>query len=51
MAICKQLYGTQPRGFLISIAGECFDHGEALSPRVIDALSQTVTMIKNLSGR
>jgi hydrogenase maturation protease len=50
LTICKQLYGAEPRGLLVSITGECFAHGEALSPRVIDALSQTVTMIKKLSG-
>jgi hydrogenase maturation protease len=49
LAICKQLYRAEPRGFLVSIGGECFDHGEAPSPRVIDALSQTVRMVKELS--
>ena len=48
LAICKQLYGAGPRGFLISIAGECFDHGEAPSVSAINALPRAVAMVKEL---
>jgi hydrogenase maturation protease len=50
LTICKQLYGAEPHGFLVSIAGECFDHGEALSPRVTAALPQVVAMVKELAA-
>ena len=51
LAMCNQVYATEPRGFLVSIAGQSFDHGETLSSRVADALPQAVAMIRELSER
>ncbi len=31
IALCEQLYSRRPRAFTVSVTGECFDHGEALS--------------------
>ena len=49
LALCKQLYGTEPRGFVISVSGECFDHGEELSPAAIHALPRSVAEVKSLA--
>jgi hypothetical protein len=49
-ALCDQLYGARPRGFLISIHGH-FDHGETLSAMAINALPQVVTSVTGLVKR
>jgi len=51
LALCKQLYGAEPRGFLISISGECFDHGKGLSPAAINAIPQTVAEVYEVFRR
>jgi len=51
LSICKQLYESEPCGFLVSIAGECFDHGEILSASVMSALPQAVAAVKKLLER
>jgi len=48
LALCGQLYVAKPRGFLISISGKCFDHGEGLSPAAINALPQSVAVVSDL---
>ena len=51
LSICNQLYAVEPCGFLVSIAGECFDHGEILSASVMSALPQAVAAVKKLLER
>jgi hydrogenase maturation protease len=51
LAFSNQLYGASPRGFLISIHGEHFDHGETLSATAINALPQVVTTVTDLVKR
>jgi hydrogenase maturation protease len=51
LALCAQLYQAKPRGFLISISGKCFDHGDGLSPAAINALPQSVAVVSNLVRR
>jgi hydrogenase maturation protease len=51
LALCEQLYDVRPRGFLISISGQCFDHGEGLTPAVINALPQSVAVVSDLVRR
>jgi hydrogenase maturation protease len=51
LALCDQLYEAKPRGFLISISGECFDHGDGLTPSVTNALPQTVAAVSDLLRR
>ena len=48
MALARQLYGAPPRAFSVTLTGECFEHGEALSPVVAAALSALVTRIETL---
>lgn len=35
LGLCLALFGTQPRGLLLSIAGAAFDFGEDLSPAAL----------------
>ena len=51
LALCKQLYGAEPRGFLISISGECFDHGKGLSPAAMNAITQSVAEVDEVVRR
>jgi hydrogenase maturation protease len=48
LALCDQLYDAKPRGFLISISGECFYHGDGLSPAAISALPQSVEAVRDV---
>jgi hydrogenase maturation protease len=51
LGLAEELYGTAPRSYLASLAGECFDHGEKLSESVIAALPQLVSQIAELATR
>jgi len=51
LVLCDRLYGSKPPGFLISISGECFDHGEGLSPAAINALPRSVAAVSDLLRR
>jgi hydrogenase maturation protease len=51
LALCDQLYGAKPRGFLISISGQRFDHGDELTPAAINALPQSVSAVSDLLRR
>ena len=48
LAFCKQLYEVEPRAFLISIGGKCFDHGERLSVAAENALPRVTAMVNEL---
>ncbi len=50
LSLAQELYGKCPRAFVVSLSGECFDHGETLShcveqnlPRVVSFMMQLVT--------
>lgn len=48
LAFCNQLYETEPQAFLVSIGGECFDHGETLSAAAKNALPRVVAIVNEL---
>jgi hydrogenase maturation protease len=48
IALTRQLYGASPQAFVVSLCGECFDHGEELSPVVVAALPEFVGAVKKL---
>ncbi len=48
VALARQLYGVSPRAFSVTLTGECFDHGESLSPEVAAALPALVVRIEAL---
>jgi hydrogenase maturation protease len=46
MSLCAQLYGTAPRAILGTVAGACFDHGDALSEPLRNALPKLVDKVE-----
>ncbi len=48
LALGAQLYGPAPRAFCVSLCGESFDHGETLSPAVIQGLPRLVARVDEL---
>jgi hydrogenase maturation protease len=48
VALASQLFFASPRAFSVTLTGECFDHGESLSPAVGAALPALVTRIEAL---
>lgn len=45
LALCNSLYERNPSGFLVSLGGECFEHGEELSSPVANALPELVSRV------
>lgn len=43
--LAETLYGAKPQAFSVTVTGQNFDHGEALSPAVASALQNLVTRI------
>jgi hydrogenase maturation protease len=50
VALSLQLFGVKPRAFTVTLTGQNFDHGEALSPVVAAALPALTAEIENLVG-
>ena len=48
VALARQLYGARPSAFSVTLAGQCFDHGDSLSPVVQAALPTLVARIAAL---
>jgi hydrogenase maturation protease len=48
LALSKELYGSAPRAFSISLCGELFDHGEMLSPSATANLPRLVATVTDL---
>ena len=48
VALARQLFGATPSAFSVSLTGDCFDHGESLSPAVEAALPALVARIEAL---
>jgi hydrogenase maturation protease len=48
IALARQLYGASPQAFVVSLCGECFDHGEDLSRVVAAALPEFVRTVDQL---
>ncbi len=49
LALAQQLYGASPRAFVVSMCGECFDHGSALSATVEAALPKLIALVEKLA--
>jgi hydrogenase maturation protease len=50
LAVAKALYGANPKAAVVSVAGECFEHGSGLSPAVAAALPDVVAAVQKLLG-
>jgi hydrogenase maturation protease len=48
LALCDRWYGVSPPAFVISISGECFDHGDGLSAAARSGLRQSVRVVSDL---
>jgi len=48
VALSQQLFGASPRAYAMTLTGECFDHGESLSPMVEAALPEWVARTEAL---
>ena len=48
VALARQLFGATPRAHWITLTGDCFDHGELLSPAVAAALPALLARIEAL---
>lgn len=48
LAVCEQLYSAKPSGFLVSVQGKLFEHGEELSPTAAHAMPRVVELVTNL---
>jgi len=48
LALAETLYGLRPAAFSVAMTGECFDHGDTLSPRVAEAMPRLLDKIRGL---
>ena len=48
-ALAGKLYGARPRAFSVTLTGQCFDHGESLSPVVAAALPALVARVEGVA--
>ena len=48
LALSQQLFGASPRAYAVTLTGECFDHGDSLSPMVEAALPEWVARTEAL---
>jgi hydrogenase maturation protease len=48
LALAAQLFGAAPRAFSVTLTGQCFDHGESLSPTVEAAIPALVVRVEEL---
>jgi hydrogenase maturation protease len=51
LALCEYLYGKKTDAFAVSVTGEFFDHGDALSKTLQSALPALVATVKDLAVR
>jgi hydrogenase maturation protease len=48
MALTRDLYGASPHASSVTLTGQCFDHGESLSPVIAATLPAFVARIEGL---
>jgi hydrogenase maturation protease len=48
LGLAQELYGVRPQAFIVTVKGSTFDHGDALSPAVADALPELISTIERL---
>ncbi len=51
LSLCERLYAAKPRGFLLTVCGEHFKHGDTLSPVAIGAIPRAVAALCALTER
>jgi len=48
LSLAQELYHKAPPAFIVSISGECFDHGEVITPKVLRALPALIARVREL---
>jgi hydrogenase maturation protease len=48
LSLAQALYGQSPEAYLLSMCGECFDHGETLSASVNQSLPAFIRRVRDL---
>ena len=51
LALCKSVYGTCPRAWLLTVPGHNFDLGESLSPQATRGMEQALEYIQSFVGK
>jgi hydrogenase maturation protease len=51
LALANELYGKVPQAFMVSLRGECFEHGELLSTKVLEILPEFIHIVAALVGK
>jgi len=49
VALSQYMYGVSPPAFLVSLSGDCFNHGEELSPMVEAQLPRLINLVVQLA--
>lgn len=49
LSLSQELYGKAPQAYVISLSGECFDHGETISATVEATLPSFVELVVRLT--
>ena len=49
LSLSQELYGRAPQAYVISLGGECFDHGETISATVEATLPRFVELVARLT--
>lgn len=48
LALARQLYGVTPQAFVVTLCGECFDHGEVFSAPVESGIPKLIALVEKL---
>ncbi len=51
IALAETIYAAHPTAFSVTMAGECFDHGDALSTRVVESMPGLLAEIRGIIVR
>lgn len=48
LMMCDRLYSAQPRAFLVSVGGQCFEHGEQFTAAAILAIPRVLSVVQRI---
>jgi hydrogenase maturation protease len=51
IALARQLHGTAPAAFAVTVCGECFELGDKLSPKVAAGLPRLTALVTEAAQR
>ncbi len=50
LELCQRLYHRHPAAFLVSLCGECFEHGEGLSSKAAASIPRLTALVSQLTS-